>query len=380
MGREIIALVDLIYESALNPQRWPAFLNALADDLGGSASANLFVFNHKGPTVDILESVRIDPSSLPRYQDYYIGCDVWLQRMRSLPADSTVTGSALLPSCEFMQSEFYDDFLRHLDIYHVCSAKLMDEESKTSVLSIYRPSDKDDFSPAELRFVHALSPHLRRAVQMHLKMGSLAAQNAAMHEALDRIAGGVVFVSADASVLQMNRAAEEMVRQNDGLSVRRGRLTAAHAQETAELRDLITQAADAASGVLARPGGEIALSRPSLRRALAVIVCPFRSGTDGSGPAAARPCACVFVTDPEREVEVPVETVVRLYGVTQAEARIALGLAGGRRLEDLADQFGITLQTARSQLKQIYAKTGTHRQAELVRLMLTGPAGLIVEP
>ncbi len=71
--------------------------------------------------------------------------------------------------------------------------------------------------------------------------------------------------------------------------------------------------------------------------------------------------------------------MARLYGLTPAEARLVRGLADGRRLDQLAEAFGISKETARTQLRHIYAKTGTNRQAELVCLVLTGPAQLFPE-
>ena len=58
-----------------------------------------------------------------------------------------------------------------------------------------------------------------------------------------------------------------------------------------------------------------------------------------------------------------------VFRLTQAEARLATQLARGESLENVADQFGIGKETARSQLKSIFAKTGVHRQAELVAVL-----------
>ncbi len=63
-----------------------------------------------------------------------------------------------------------------------------------------------------------------------------------------------------------------------------------------------------------------------------------------------------------------------LYGLTAAEARLALGLAQGRGLDEMAAALGLSRHTVRTQLKQVFAKSGTRRQPELVRLLLTGPA------
>ena len=72
----------------------------------------------------------------------------------------------------------------------------------------------------------------------------------------------------------------------------------------------------------------------------------------------------------------PAGVLTRLYGLTPAEARLAAALVAGQSLVDFATEAEITANTARWTLKQVFAKTDTHRQAELVRRLLTGPAAL----
>ncbi len=68
-----------------------------------------------------------------------------------------------------------------------------------------------------------------------------------------------------------------------------------------------------------------------------------------------------------------------LYGLSRVEARLALGLARGMQVDELAVDTKVSIHTVRSQLKQIFRKTSTNRQAELVKLLLTGPAAIRVQ-
>ena len=139
---------------------------------------------------------------------------------------------------------------------------------------------------------------------------------------------------------------------------------------------MIAQATQTGQGRGLHPGGALALSRPSMLRPLSVLVAPLghKASVDGLDLGRTRPAAVVFVSDPEVRQETPAALLQRLYGLTPAEARLAEAMAGGGPLKAAAERLGIGRETARSQLKQVYAKTGTHRQAELVRLLLTGPA------
>jgi DNA-binding CsgD family transcriptional regulator len=58
------------------------------------------------------------------------------------------------------------------------------------------------------------------------------------------------------------------------------------------------------------------------------------------------------------------------FDLTPAEAQIALGIAGGKTLAAIAEARSVSVSTAREQLKSVFVKTGTHRQAELVALLV----------
>jgi len=68
------------------------------------------------------------------------------------------------------------------------------------------------------------------------------------------------------------------------------------------------------------------------------------------------------------------QALIEFYGLTPAEARLMAALVDGERLEDYADRQGISVNTARTQSKQIFAKTGHGRQADLIREVLANPA------
>jgi DNA-binding CsgD family transcriptional regulator len=77
----------------------------------------------------------------------------------------------------------------------------------------------------------------------------------------------------------------------------------------------------------------------------------------------------LVVIDPELSAAPPIEALRALYGLTDAEARLTCALLEGARLEDYAERVGISMNTARTHLKSVFAKTDTDRQAELMRLL-----------
>ena len=111
----------------------------------------------------------------------------------------------------------------------------------------------------------------------------------------------------------------------------------------------------------------ISLSRAHSLPPLPVIVAPLRGCSDA---------AAIFVGDSESGEDSAELILMRLYDLTAAEARLSLGLLEGKGLAWAARQNSISLNTARTHLRHVFQKTQTHRQAELVRMVLRSPAML----
>ncbi|WEK06559.1 MAG: response regulator [Candidatus Devosia phytovorans] len=189
-------------------------------------------------------------------------------------------------------------------------------------------------------------------------------------EALNRIAVGVFLIDSERKVLFRNRRAGELLDEADGISLgREGLLRGEKPQQTHALRDIMdTAIARGADG--ARQGSEaVALTRESGRRPLIAVACPL-----GRGPAAAgEPAIGLFVTDPEWRSSDAAEAMAQLYGLSPAETRLALALVRGLRLDEIADDFGLSRNTVSYTLKNLFRKTETDRQADLISLFLSNP-------
>ena len=83
------------------------------------------------------------------------------------------------------------------------------------------------------------------------------------------------------------------------------------------------------------------------------------------------PRVIVFITDSATPVAVDGALLQHTYGLTPAEIRVAVAMAEGLTVEEAATQLGVMPSTVTSQLKQVYAKTGTDNRAKLVKLMMS---------
>jgi DNA-binding CsgD family transcriptional regulator len=164
-----------------------------------------------------------------------------------------------------------------------------------------------------------------------------------------------------------NRGAEDVHGEKDGITVSSSGVRLRDATDNTRLQGLITRAmpGQPASGSV---GGVMSVPRPSGRQPYAIFVTPI----SGEYPAlsSVRPAVCVMITDPERRRPSLANSLRVLFGLTDAEARLADMLACGVELRAAASKLDITYGTARARLAEIFQKTNTHRQGELVSLIL----------
>lgn len=182
--------------------------------------------------------------------------------------------------------------------------------------------------------------------------------------ALNRLALGVIVVGADSRVIMTNMAAGKLIAARDGLMMSANEtLRASTPQDSETLRQLVEAAC---AGDTNQDTSALALARDSDERPLIALVLPLQDGGRGGR-------AVVFVADTQNQPLPTPDAIARLFGVSRAESRLVHAMVGGACLNDAAEQCGVTSSTARSYLKQIFEKTGTSRQSELVKLVLTSP-------
>lgn len=293
--------------------------------------------------------------------------DVWAQRAGSKPSGYVFTSESLCQVEELAGSEFYNDFLRRGGILHgMFGVVENDPGRRLGSLSLYRGAAAGEFQPAELQVLESLMPHIRRAFRLHIKFSELDARTKATETILNQLSTAVVFVGASGEVLLMNRQAEELLRARDGLITLQGKLCATAREESARLQAAVAAAVRTGNAAGSSASGTLLISRAK-GRPLAVTVSPIRDHRLSVGKP---PRAVLFITDPDQNTPVPADLLRQGFGLTAAEARLATVLVEDRSLKEAADLCGVTQNTAKSQLKSVFSKTGIRRQAELVRLLL----------
>jgi DNA-binding CsgD family transcriptional regulator len=202
---------------------------------------------------------------------------------------------------------------------------------------------------------------LSNAARLHAKLRELGWRSAAALRALDQVAAGVIIVESDGRVVEMNRAAELVLRRDDGLTVRRGKLCAQRIFDHEKLARAITTAASVKTAAAV---GRMLVGRRGGRVAYILTVAPL--GVELA--VYERPLAMILVADPDARSPSEMD-LAEFFGLSQAESRVAAALLAGKKLREVAADSGVQITTVRTQLSSVLRKVGVTRQTELIRVL-----------
>ncbi|HEY5300286.1 MAG TPA: LuxR C-terminal-related transcriptional regulator [Acetobacteraceae bacterium] len=356
--------LDLLYGAPVEQADWEPVITRFADMIGGAKAwmPDLDMLNGGGRGV----TARIDPRAEEIYVQHFASRNPFIRRYATGPWPLAVmTDEDSFPKDEFVRTEYYNDFLRPLDIHSVAVVRLARRNGLQSTLNVTKPKHKGQFTSAELEIARRLHPHLIRAFNLSRTFADLRARSAGLAAVLDRSSHGVLLLDDTGRINHANVAAERLLGEGDGLRVVGGRLGAWRSDIARRLEALIGQAGrrDGAG----RTGGSMALPTRSRLLPLSLTVAPLRidrplARTDDS--------VLVCVTDLAAGISLPVQRLSALFGLTPAEGRVALALFEGATPGEVAVRFDVSPRTVRVQLTRVFEKTGTNRQAELARLMM----------
>ncbi|MDH5751320.1 MAG: helix-turn-helix transcriptional regulator, partial [Deltaproteobacteria bacterium] len=246
------------------------------------------------------------------------------------------------------------------------------EDGRLWTIGFTRGENKEPFDKKESEFIELLLPHINRAINL----GYLLQQQTEPGEQklfwplvslVDGITWGVLLLDDEAKPVYMNRAAEKLLAKEDGLKICQEKISAILPERDLALQDMIQAAIGYPDDLYkVRIGGTIRINRKKSDYPLIVSASPFRPQHINQAPAGSS--VIVVISSPEQYSHPSAEVLRELFGLTKAESRLAVELGKGDTLDQISLRMGIKKSTVRSQLLSIFQKTGSKRQADLVRL------------
>jgi DNA-binding CsgD family transcriptional regulator len=353
-----------IYDAALDFNKWRY---ALAEIRGILHANNVIVILRPGTARSPGLSL-VFREDLYEYSDPFANSE-FLSPFETLAPGEVVTIADLFPEEQWLASPFYRKHCKPADVYDIMLLDLRLRDSSTYRIRITRPERAQRFDGEDKQLLALLAPHFRRAFEMQTMFEHTELLHAQYVEVCDRMGVATFILDTKANVLQHNKSACELLGGLDGLSIVNGRLVATDAASNKELLRLVNEALDRCDSVEAPLISNVMpVVRPSGKSNLVLFVQSLPTAGLRSGRH--RPAVTLFVRDPAFRTEAPVAVAQRLYKLTQAETALVLELVNGLSLCEASKRRGIRQSTARAQLRSIFAKTGTQKQTELMRMIL----------
>lgn len=301
------------------------------------------------------------------YLENYWPQDECVARIGLLPDGELVYNADLYSGREKSTSPTYTEARRRSGMRNGLTVRLDGPGGSHIVWSLGDPLEPEGWSPGRIKTIERLLPHVRqfgcgrRAVEdAKAAFGSLAGL-------LDANRAGVIQLDRHGRIVAASSGASDLLRRDEGLVERDGLLNATEHDDNAQLQTLVARALPSSVQVSA---GSMTLGRPSARTRLVVCVNPVFAGEDERF-GASQVGALVLVTDPERRPHVASGLVAEAMGLGPAESQVAVMLAAGRSVRDIAVATDRSEGTVRWHLKRIFRKQGITRQAELVQRVLS---------
>ena len=361
-----------LHEAALDRAHWATASALIEEALGAHGSSMTFGDGNSEEDIRIYFLWQFfrgqrHPELEREYHEVYYPLDERPPRIRHAPDSQLFHTTDLLTEEELKTSATYNELLVRGHARNSIHVRLDGPNGTRIIWGINDPVDRDGWSSAQLDSIRRLLPHIRQTVRVQQALAGAGALGAPLAKLLDTTGLGIVQLDGRGRIVAANDRARDLLRTGDGLFDEGGSLYARTPEDNAELQGLLTRALPRFGGQGA--GGSTMVKRPAPLPPLVLHVNPVgRQETDFHlWPVA----ALVLVADPAGGTRIDPAVAAAALGLTGMESRVAVLLAEGMSVREVAAATGRGESTIRSHVKHMFARHGLSRQADLVRLVLS---------
>lgn len=352
--------IEACYDATLTPALWPDALQRLGESVG-ALSCSLYCHARKQ-----------SPAKLPISSAHERFSEIWLRNQEFAPMPHIQRCGRLygLGRKFLLEHDISTEEERLTLPYYRETARPGEREWYAGVgfsvdgnvwcLPTFRGPKQGPFTPKEGRYLANFGPHLARVVRLAERF---AATNLATGlSALEQLKCAAIVIDERGVAINLNGPAHKLL--GDDFNILAGRPVARDRASNQRLQRLV------ASALAAKCGTETSCEPAVIARAEAPWLLADAMPVTSFGSDLFNAGRVVLVLTDLTLLSVPDETrLVLVFSLTAAEAKLAKTLASGHGIDAAADSLRVNRETARSQLKAVFAKTNTRRQAELVALV-----------
>jgi DNA-binding CsgD family transcriptional regulator len=366
LDERLLAVIHAMYDAALDERLWPEALKRLAEATGSQGASFWVLDASPQPRLPTFTTINFDPAFIRDYLDGMVPMDPTVQYLVAYPDKPVVHDGLVITERGKDRHPYYDWQRRNSDIWYRIVGQARPAPLVQAGVALHRTRAAGQYDDGDLEQFAMLQGHLQRALAIGFRLGSLGTMRECTTELLDRNPAAVLLVDSRKRVVYSNRRAAALCAGNDGIRITAQGVTLSSKLANEKLQRLIAEALTPISG--RAPGATMQAARPSGKRPYVVFVSsmPVRA----RALSELRPAACLVITDPSDRRPLTTDRLKAAFGFTEAEARLASLLVSGQSLRSAAAALRITYGTARVRLAELFQKTETRRQGELIGLLL----------
>ena len=269
---------------------------------------------------------------------------------------------------------FYQDFLIPAGARYASAVTLIDDSEMSVMLAVLRGVGKRPIEDSILRWLDGLRPHLAEAMAIYRHLGESHLRSVAAQAILDRLRHPVLLVDAAHTLRFANAAGRTTLTSELAVRVIDEQLRGSDPSDDRALAKALDSLVVAAPHVDTPKRLFVRLRGTDRQHRFGASLSALRPAETG-GAFGPLPLAMLVLHDARLETACDPFVLQELFGLTPAEADVGVLLGQGATPEDIATRRGVAITTVRSQLRGLMEKTGTKRQSDLVRRLLTLPHG-----
>jgi DNA-binding CsgD family transcriptional regulator/PAS domain-containing protein len=360
------AAIDPFFAAALGAGEWTHALAALERVMSFSSAALTVFEGERSPIASVWHN--IPPGIVADYGAHYHRidpCCTFLHPGARITHDARYIAEADMDRSEFYTWKEREDGTR----YHLGGQTSPGLPFKAT-LTLHRPRAAGPAGPAEIHRFSAIFTQIELALAINHRLQLARTETSLAADLLEHNHNGVIMLDRAGRILFANRAACAMAALGDGFKFAPDGLHTARASDDAALQRLLH--AVMGPGTDCR-GGALRLRRRGGKRDYALVAAPIAPADAGTLFPHAMPAALLTITDPAPTAISAPACLAALYNLTPAEVRVAERVLHGDVPKQAAAALGISVKTVRDHLERVFRKTGTNRQADLLRLLLSLP-------
>lgn len=372
--------------AGINTDDWQLLLGSLYDSVTAESGFQTFNdilcrhFDLRGATLIVRNAETLagkflwqhgsDPVWLERYAIEYGSEDLLAQHVVTAPIAQFYASNLDIPFQErIAESRFYREWIVPQNIAYAAGSIVMREGEWLTEFFVQRSSAQPPFTRHDLARLNQLIPHLQRAIQMRQRFMDLQIGQTYLAGVLDRLVMAAILFDHSGRIAFANASATAQLKKREHWWRDGGKLSFRHSGLTHVVDATVHHAIRISGGEEMELDGVVMVPRTG-QSPLTLMITPLRVEHDMHAEGA----ALLFAFDPQSAPLVTPGVVRHMFGLTEAEAELAVALCCGKSLDEAALERGVSVHTTRAQLKNVFIKTGTKRQADLMSLLLTSPA------